>query len=32
MLGALVLTQKGVPLKGSLRCLLSLHIKVLLFG
>lgn len=30
--GALMLTQKGVPLEGSLLRLLSLHIEVLLFG
>ncbi len=32
LIGALMLTQKGVPLDGSLLRLLPLHIEVLLFG
>jgi cbb3-type cytochrome oxidase subunit 1 len=32
LIGALMLTQKGVPLEGSLLRLLPLHIEVLLFG
>jgi cbb3-type cytochrome oxidase subunit 1 len=32
LVGALMLTQKGVPLDGSLLRLLPLHIEVLLFG
>jgi cbb3-type cytochrome oxidase subunit 1 len=32
LIGALMLTQKGVPLDGSLLRLLPLHIDVLLFG
>jgi cbb3-type cytochrome oxidase subunit 1 len=32
LIGALMLTQKGVPLDGSLLRLLPLHIELLLFG
>ena len=32
LIGALMLTQKGVPLDGSLLRLLALHIELLLFG
>ena len=32
LLGALMLTQKGVPLDGSLLRLLPLHVEVVLFG